>query len=100
MTETVDAPTRETGRNYVGGAWVPASSGETYTKLNPMRPSEVVGEFSSSSEADADAAVAAAEAAFAHHARAAILDPALKGAAQAHRDLEARTLIGSTVLLP
>ena len=38
MTETVDAPTRPTGRNYVGGAWVPASSGETYTKLNPMRP--------------------------------------------------------------
>src|SRR6185503_4126055 len=65
MTETVDAPTRETGRNYVGGAWVPASSGETYAKLNPMRPSEVVGEFSSSSEADADAAVAAAADAFA-----------------------------------
>ena len=68
MTETVDAPTRQTGRNYVGGAWVPASSGETYTKLNPMRPSEVVGEFSSSSEADADAAVAAAAAAFAEWA--------------------------------
>ena len=30
-----------------------------------MRPSETVGEFSSSSEADADAAVAAAAAAFA-----------------------------------
>jgi alpha-ketoglutaric semialdehyde dehydrogenase len=64
MTETIDAPTRPTGRNYVGGAWVAASSGETYTKLNPMRPSEPVGEFSSSSEADADAAVAAAESAF------------------------------------
>jgi alpha-ketoglutaric semialdehyde dehydrogenase len=65
MTEILDAPTRPSGRNYVGGAWVPASSGETYTKVNPMRPSEVVGEFSSSSEADADAAVAAAEVAFA-----------------------------------
>jgi aldehyde dehydrogenase (NAD+) len=64
MTETIDAPTRPTGRNYVGGAWVAASSGETYTKLNPMRPSEQVGEFSSSSEADAAAAVAAAESAF------------------------------------
>ena len=64
MTEILDAPTRSTGRNYVGGAWVPASSGETYTKVNPMRPSETVGEFSSSSEADSDAAVAAAEAAF------------------------------------
>jgi alpha-ketoglutaric semialdehyde dehydrogenase len=68
MTETVDAPTRETGRNYVGGAWVPAFSGETYEKLNPMRPSEIVGKFSSSSEADADAAVAAADAAFAEWA--------------------------------
>jgi alpha-ketoglutaric semialdehyde dehydrogenase len=65
MTETIDAPTRPTGRNYVGGAWVPASSGETYTKVNPMRPGETVGEFSSSSEADADAAVAAAAEAFA-----------------------------------
>ena len=64
MTETIDAPTRPTGRNYVGGAWVPASSGDTYTKLNPMRPSEAVGEFSSSSEEDAAAAVAAAADAF------------------------------------
>src|SRR5258708_5223900 len=65
MTEIIDAPTRQAGRNYVGGAWVPASSGETYTKSNPMRPSESVGEFSSSTEADADAAVAAAAGAFA-----------------------------------
>jgi len=65
VTETVEAPTRRAGRNYVGGAWVPAASGETYTKVNPMRPRELVGEFSSSSEADAGAAAAAAEAAFA-----------------------------------
>ncbi|MBA3432594.1 MAG: aldehyde dehydrogenase family protein [Actinobacteria bacterium] len=64
MTEIVDAPARPACRNYVGGAWVAACSGETYTKVNPMRPSETVGEFSSSSEADADAAVAAAETAF------------------------------------
>ena len=64
MTEILDAPSLPAGRNYVDGAWVPASSGETYTKVNPMRPSETVGEFSSSSEADAAAAVAAAEAAF------------------------------------
>jgi acyl-CoA reductase-like NAD-dependent aldehyde dehydrogenase len=64
MTEMLDAPTLPSGRNYVGGAWVPASSGETYTKVNPMRPSETVGEYSSSTEADAEAAVAAAEAAF------------------------------------
>jgi aldehyde dehydrogenase (NAD+) len=65
MTETIDAPSRSARLNYVGGAWVPASSGETYTKPNPMRPSETVGEFSSSSEADAEAAVAAAKEAFA-----------------------------------
>ena len=68
MTEILDAPSLPAGRNYVGGAWVPASSGETYTKVNPMRPSETVGEFSFSSEADADAAVAAAAAAFAEWA--------------------------------
>jgi alpha-ketoglutaric semialdehyde dehydrogenase len=65
MTEIIDAPARPSGLNYVGGAWVPASSGETYSKANPMRPSETVGEFSSSSEADAAAAVAAAARAFA-----------------------------------
>src|SRR5438094_4902093 len=65
MTEILDAPSLPAGRNYVDGAWVPAASGETYTKVNPMRPSETVGEFSASSEADAGAAVAAADAAFA-----------------------------------
>ncbi len=64
MSEVVDAPARPAGLNYVGGEWRPAASGETYEKRNPMRPSEVVGEFSSSSEADAGAAVAAALAAF------------------------------------
>jgi aldehyde dehydrogenase (NAD+) len=65
MTETIDTPTRSARLNYVGGDWVPASSGETYTKPNPMRPTETVGEFSSSSEADAEAAVTAAKDAFA-----------------------------------
>ena len=65
MTELVDAPARPAGLNYVGGQWQPAASGDTYTKLNPMRPSETVGEFASSSEADAAAAVAAAQEAFA-----------------------------------
>jgi alpha-ketoglutaric semialdehyde dehydrogenase len=65
MTEIVDAPAQPAGRNYVGGAWVPGAAGETYAKVNPMRPSETVGEFSASTGADADAAVAAAEAAFA-----------------------------------
>jgi alpha-ketoglutaric semialdehyde dehydrogenase len=64
MSEVVDAPARPAGLNYVGGEWRPAASGETYEKRNPMRPSEVVGEFSFSSRADAEAAVAAADAAF------------------------------------
>jgi len=64
MTEILDAPSLPAARNYVDGAWVPASSGETYTKVNPMRPSETLGEFSSSNATDADVAVAAAEAAF------------------------------------
>src|SRR6186997_509024 len=59
MSDVLDAPTRPSGLNYVGGAWVPASSGETYTKTNPMRPSESVGEFSASTDAAAAAAVGA-----------------------------------------
>src|SRR3954454_8381785 len=65
MSDVLDAPTRQAGLNYVGGAWVPSASGETYTRTSPMRPSELVGEFSASAEADADAAVAAAAEAFA-----------------------------------
>ena len=64
MTELVDAPAHPAGLNYVGGAWVPSASGETYSKVSPMRPSETTGEYSASSAADADAAVAAAAAAF------------------------------------
>ena len=53
------------GRNLVGGRWVAAAEGGTYTKTSPMRPSETVGEFSSSTAADVDRAVAAAADAFA-----------------------------------
>jgi acyl-CoA reductase-like NAD-dependent aldehyde dehydrogenase len=64
MTELVDAPAHPAGFNYVGGGWVPSASGETYAKVNPMRPSETTGEYSASSAADAEAAVSAAAAAF------------------------------------
>ena len=64
MSEVIEAPARPAGRNYVGGEWRPSSSGATYTKQNPMRPAEAVGEFSASTEADAADAVAAADAAF------------------------------------
>jgi aldehyde dehydrogenase (NAD+) len=64
MIEVIDAPARPVAHNYVGGQWRPSSSGATYEKLNPMRPSESVGEFSASTEDDAAAAVAAAAGAF------------------------------------
>ncbi len=65
MSETVEVPARPTGKNYVGGEWRTAASGDTYEKRNPMRPSEVVATVASSNEQDVDGAVAAAEAAFA-----------------------------------
>jgi aldehyde dehydrogenase (NAD+) len=64
VSELIDAPARPTGRNYVGGEWRASSSGATYPKVNPMRPSETIGEFSASTEADAGAAVVAAASAF------------------------------------
>jgi aldehyde dehydrogenase (NAD+) len=60
MSEAFQAPARA---NYIGGEWRGSSSGETYEKRNPARPSEVVGEFAASTEADAAAAAAAASAA-------------------------------------
>jgi alpha-ketoglutaric semialdehyde dehydrogenase len=89
MTELVDAPARPAGLNYVGGTWVPAASGDTYAKQNPMRPSESVGEFASSTEEDVDLAVAAAETAFREWAA---LPYAKRGAylAAAAASLEAR----------
>ena len=86
----IDAPARPTGRNYVGGEWRASSSGATYAKVNPMRPSETVGEFSASTEDDAAAAVAAAADAFAAWAA---LPLARRGAylVAAAASLEART---------
>lgn len=64
MTDLLAAPARPAACNYIGGAWLPAASGDTYGKRNPMRPMESLGEFPLSSAADAAAAVAAAVAAF------------------------------------
>ena len=61
MTETL---TETPARNYVGGEWLEAGSGETYEQRDPWRPSTVTGVFQSSSAADAQDAVAAAAAAF------------------------------------
>src|SRR6186997_741366 len=87
MTETlIGTP----ARNYVGGEWREADSGETYEKHDPWRPSEGTGVFQSSGVADVQAAVAAAASAF--PAWAAL--PAPSRAAIFHRAadaIEART---------
>ena len=50
MTETL---TGAPARNYVGGDWREAGTGETYEKRDPWRPSEVTGVFQASGAADA-----------------------------------------------
>lgn len=49
--------------NYIGGAWLPSSSGRTFEDRNPARWSELIGLFPQSSADDVDRAVAAAQAA-------------------------------------
>jgi acyl-CoA reductase-like NAD-dependent aldehyde dehydrogenase len=46
--------------NFIGGEWVPASSGARYAIHNPARPDECLGEFADSGDADVSAAVDAA----------------------------------------
>ncbi len=62
MTATA-APTRaqvQTFGNFVGGAWRPAASGETFENRNPADHDDLVGRFASSGVEDVDAAVTAA----------------------------------------
>ena len=47
--------------NFIGGEWVPAASGQTFTNLNPADTREVVAQYPLSSRADAQAAVVAAK---------------------------------------
>lgn len=47
--------------NFIDGEWAPSQNGRTYERLNPWRPSEVVGEFPSSSSEDVAAAVGSAD---------------------------------------
>jgi alpha-ketoglutaric semialdehyde dehydrogenase len=47
-------------RNYVGGTWVPAASGETFPSRNPANRDEVLGSFPRSAAEDVDRAVRAA----------------------------------------
>jgi aldehyde dehydrogenase (NAD+) len=64
MSEVLEAPPRPAFANFVGGEWQQSSSGKTYEKRGPWRPSETIGEFPASSAEDVDAAVEAAAAAF------------------------------------
>ncbi|MBA2475899.1 MAG: aldehyde dehydrogenase family protein [Actinobacteria bacterium] len=64
MSDTIVAPVRPAFANFVGGEWAPSTTGRTYEKRNPARPSEVVGEFPASGAEDVERAVAAALGAF------------------------------------
>ena len=50
-------------QNFIGGEWVPAASGQTFTNFNPADTREAVAQYAQGSRADAFAAIAAAQAA-------------------------------------
>ena len=52
-------------KNFIGGEWVEASTGETFENRNPADTRDLVGIFQKSGKADVDAAVEAAKHAFA-----------------------------------
>ncbi|HWD09888.1 MAG TPA: aldehyde dehydrogenase family protein [Actinomycetota bacterium] len=52
------------GDNYIGGQWVPATSGRSFPSLNPADLDETLGEFPASGPEDIARAAAAAEAAY------------------------------------
>ncbi|HET7572900.1 MAG TPA: aldehyde dehydrogenase family protein [Gaiellaceae bacterium] len=54
----------QTAKNYIGGEWVDAASGETFESTSPAT-GETIGRFPSSGAEDVDRAVAAAKEAFA-----------------------------------
>src|SRR5688572_5692290 len=51
-------------KNYIGGEWTAAASGETFTTRNPARFGEAVAEYAKASRDDAKRAFEAAAAAF------------------------------------
>src|SRR5919202_894661 len=51
-------------KNFIGGEWVPADSGEVYEVTNPANPSEVLGTTPKSGKAEAERAIEAAARAF------------------------------------
>ncbi len=53
----------QTYQNYIDGAWVGATGGETWENRNPANPSDLTGHFPRSTGADVERAVQAAQAA-------------------------------------
>jgi len=49
---------------FIDGEWINSDSGETFTRVNPADPSEVIGEFQKGNALDATKAIDAAEKAF------------------------------------
>ncbi|CAA9539151.1 MAG: Aldehyde dehydrogenase [uncultured Thermomicrobiales bacterium] len=63
MTATLGTETTAgapTFGNYIGGAWRPAASGETFEDRSPADTDDLVGRFAASGQEDVEAAVAAA----------------------------------------
>ncbi len=54
----------DTFNNFIGGEWVAAQSGKTFTTINPADIREQVAQYPLSGQADTQAAIAAAKAAF------------------------------------
>ncbi len=54
-----------TYQNFIGGEWISAASGKTFTNQNPADTREAVASYQQSGQAETAAAVAAAQAAFA-----------------------------------
>jgi len=51
-------------QNFIGGEWVAAKSGQTFTNTNPADTREAVAQYAQGGREDALAAIAAAKAAF------------------------------------
>ena len=51
-------------KNFIGGEWVPADSGEVYEVTNPANPSEILGTTPKSGAAETERAIEAARRAF------------------------------------
>lgn len=54
----------DTYQNFIGGEWIAAQSGQTFTTINPADTREKVAQYPLSAQADTRAAIAAAKAAF------------------------------------